>query len=196
MNFNEIENLVANAKLGDTKAKERLVSEFTPLIINLSKKSFINSYEFSDIKNECYKTLFKCVQLYDLDKHRFVAYATNAIKNSVNYLIRVSIRRAPAEGSTSLILDGSLENTLFAETDCLEDILQTAQNKIKLEKALLKLNSSDRELINYIYFKKYTLRKYATLKDIPYSTLVSKKNAIINKLKLELKVKENYKYIN
>ena len=65
MNYSHIEKLMLQAKNGDALAKETLVVEFTPLIQNLSRKSFINSYEASDIKNEGYRTLFKCVNLYN-----------------------------------------------------------------------------------------------------------------------------------
>ena len=113
MDFEEIESSVKLSKIGDKIAKEELMVKFTPLILNLSKKTFVNSYEFTDIKNECYHTLFKCVNLYNLDRHRFVAYATKAIKNSVNLLIRVSIRRNQSDGPETFVLDGKLENTLF-----------------------------------------------------------------------------------
>lgn len=59
MDYNIIENLAIAAKQGNTKAKEALAAEFTPLILSLSRKSYINSYDFEDIKNECFKTLFK-----------------------------------------------------------------------------------------------------------------------------------------
>lgn len=90
MNYPHIENLVLKAKDGDTPAKEALAFEFATLIQNLSRKTFVNSYEAFYIKNECYRTLYKRVNLYNADSHRFVAYATNAIKNTVNHLILVS----------------------------------------------------------------------------------------------------------
>ena len=40
MNYEDVENLAARAKLGDNEAKEKLVSNFNPLIWNISKKSF------------------------------------------------------------------------------------------------------------------------------------------------------------
>jgi DNA-directed RNA polymerase specialized sigma subunit len=88
MDFNEIEDLVADAKSQNQQSKERLVEEFKPFIINLSNKTFISGYDTKDIQNECYRILFKCVSVYKLEKHRFVAYATNGIKNSINDLIR------------------------------------------------------------------------------------------------------------
>ena len=80
MDYNEIESLVKLAKANDKNAKEELVVQFTPLILNLSKKSFVNSYEFADIKNECYHTLFKCLSLYNPEKYRFAAYQQNQLK--------------------------------------------------------------------------------------------------------------------
>lgn len=139
MDYNEIESLVQLAKANDKNAKEELMVKFTPLILNLSKRSFINSYEFADIKNECYHTLFKCVRFYDLDKHRFVAYATNAIKNSVNFLIRVSIRRNESDGPEAFILDGKLENTIGCDLEDFDSIMLNKVYRNRLTTTLHKL---------------------------------------------------------
>ncbi|MEG0775026.1 sigma factor [Clostridium sp.] len=50
----------------------------------------MNGYEFDDLRNETFITLFKCVELYNPNKHKFVAYAVSSIKNSINTLIRNS----------------------------------------------------------------------------------------------------------
>jgi RNA polymerase sigma factor (sigma-70 family) len=186
VNYDDIENLVNLAKVGHQKSKESLAQEFTPLILKLSKRSFINSYEFEDIKNECYKTLFKCVSLYNLDKHRFVAYATNAIKNSVNHLIRVSVRREGAEGISAFILDGQLENILYSNIEDMDDLILSKTNKAKLKPALENLNPSDQELINFIYLKGHSLKKYAEFKNLPYTTAFNRKNSALKKLKRAL----------
>ena len=65
MNFDYIEELVTNCKNGDLISKEKLVEEFKPLIFNISKKTFIDRYEMTDIQNECFTTLFKCDSLYN-----------------------------------------------------------------------------------------------------------------------------------
>lgn len=76
MDFKEIECLVAGVKSQNELSKERLVEESKPFIINLSSKTFISGYDNQDIQNECFRILFKCVSLYKLERHRFVAYAT------------------------------------------------------------------------------------------------------------------------
>lgn len=195
MNYDTIENLAAQAKLGDTKAKESLVKEFAPLILNLSKKSFINSYEFEDIKNECYKTLFKCVNMYNRDKHRFVAYATNAIKNSVNHLIRISVRRSGAEGTGAFSLNDKLENSLYIEVDEIDSILLSGFNKASLQAVIKKLKPSDQDLINHIIFKGYSLKKYSEFKGIPYATTVIRKANVLKKLRKDMTAGKEDKYM-
>jgi len=190
MDYNEIESLVALSKFGDKAAKEELMVKFTPLILNLSKKSFVNSYEFADIKNECYHTLFKCVSLYNMDRHRFVAYATNAIKNSVNFLIRVSIRRNDSEGPCAFILDGKLEGTICSDLEDFDSLMLNELYRNRLPAALKTLSANENELVKYVYFEKYSLKKYSLYKKIPYPTVISMKNEILYKLKKALNTKQ------
>ncbi len=58
MNYDYIENLVKQCKDGDETSKEKLIEEFRPFIINLSKRTFIPGYDYDDFKNECYRILF------------------------------------------------------------------------------------------------------------------------------------------
>lgn len=68
MNFNYMETLVTKSKNGDSQAKEIIFNEFRPMILNLSKRTFVHGYDFSDIDHEYYATLLKCIKVYDLDK--------------------------------------------------------------------------------------------------------------------------------
>ncbi len=194
MNYDEIENLVHLAKTGDTNAKETLIMEFTPLISKLSRKSFIDSYEAADIRNECFKTLFKCVCLYDSDKHRFVAYATNAIRNLINHLIRVSIRRNKTEGREAFILDGKMEKILYYEDEEADTLLLSELYQPRLKAALESLALKERDLVTYVYFKKYSLKRYSQFKGIPYSTVVNRKSRILSKLRMALNMPSDDEY--
>ena len=44
------------------------------MILNISKRTFVHGYEFSDIEHECYATLLKCIKIYDLDKEVLIIY--------------------------------------------------------------------------------------------------------------------------
>ena len=197
MNYEDVENLAARAKLGDNEAKEKLVSNFNPLIWNISKKSFVNSYDFSDIKNECYMTLFKCVDVYNAEKHCFVGYATTAIKNTIYNLIKTSIRRNSSEGKSAFILDGGLDDFLTLDMiEDLEDLILSELDRVILKSAIGTLTSREQELVAYIFFEDYTLRDYSKLKGISYNIVVNRKRNVLEKLKKSLKLPPKDGYLN
>lgn len=188
MDFKEIECLVAGVKSENELSKERLVEEFKPFIINLSNKTFINGYDNQDIQNECFRILFNCVYLYKLEKHRFVAYATNGIKNSINDLIKKSKNRSSSEGMEALTLSDNLEHTL-PSTDCgLEEMMCNKENNEFLIEAFNTLSEDEKELIIFVYFKNNSLQTYAYWKNMCYSTATRKKKLILTKLKRVLNV--------
>lgn len=184
MNFYEIENLVSRSKAGDNEAKEALVAEFTPLIINLVKKSFVSGYEFEDLKNECYKTLFNCIRLYDLNQHRFVAYATNGIKNSLNYLIRS--RAHSDKNIPTLTLTPTLEEFLPSNEDLLEETFIKKSSINQLRTILSTLPPHEKELIKSLYYNNNSLRQYASQKGLTYGKAVTIKNNLLKKIKNQL----------
>lgn len=108
MDYEFIETLVIPARNGDTKAKEKLIEEFKPFTLSFAKKIFIDGYDFYDIQNECFLSLLKCLQKYNPDRHRFVGFATNCMKNSVFALIKKTKRRASSEGLDALTFSGEI----------------------------------------------------------------------------------------
>ncbi|PRR81869.1 sigma-70 family RNA polymerase sigma factor [Clostridium vincentii] len=183
MNYNEIEDLVLRSKDGSKIAKEHLVKEFMPLIINLSNKTFIHGYEFDDLRNECYETLFKCLTYYNKDTHRFVAYATNAIKNTVYFLVRKSLKKASTDGAKTLIYTDILENSLTCNIKGIDDTLISNDNSENLEFAISSLSNEEKDIINFVIASKNSIKDYAKSRKINYSTAVNKKNLALNKLK-------------
>ena len=191
MNYEYIERLVLKSKNGDELSKEKLMHEFRPLIINISKKTFIHGYDNHDIQHECYRTLFRCVCLYKLENHRFVAYATNAIKNNINDLIKRSKSRSSAEGHEALCLSDNLEHSLPSNEDNIEDALCTKCDIEELRFAINNLTDAEKELIKFVFFKHNTVRAYASKKNMCYSTASQKKKVALTKLSKYLR---KYKY--
>lgn len=182
MNYEYIEDLVIKSKNGDAISKEKLVQEFRPLIINLSKRTFLHGYDKNDIQNECYKYLFKCLSMYKVENHRFVAYATNGIRNNLNDLIKRTKNRSSTEGSEPLALSDDLEQSLTSHEDNLEDILCSKCERESLNMAINSLKENEKELIKFIFFKGNTVATYACLKNIPYSTANRRKMVTLVKL--------------
>lgn len=182
MNYDYIENLVRHAKTGDLKAKEDLIEEFTPFINSISSKTFIHGYEKCDLKNECFLTLFNCICKYNLDAHRFVAYATNAIKNNINLLITKVVKRNDIDGFSSL-------NNIIEDVDSLDDNILKEDLFLEYEHynllSAIKNNLSDceRHLILFIFFMNNTLTNYAYYENISYVTASKRKKKVLEKLK-------------
>ena len=182
MDLKYVEMLAKKSKHGDNLSKEKLIEEFRPFIKNLSRKTFIHGYDKDDIENDCYKNLFKCLNSYNLEKHRFVAYATNGIKNNLNDLIKRSKNRDNSEGSSALTLTDNLEHTLPSNNPNLEEMLCN-QCDLKILKAAIKnLTEEEQELIDFIFFKNNTIRLYSHLKDMCYSTAVNRKTIALRKI--------------
>ena len=182
MNFEYIEYLVTNCKNGDKLSKEKLAEEFRPLIFNISKRTFIDRYEIHDIQNQCYETLFKCVSLYNLEKHRFVAYATNAIKNNINDLMKRIKTRSSIEGNNALSLHADVEKDLPSQDIGLEDLFCEECDYDDLRLAINNLNEEEKELIDFIFYKNNTIQTYAYYKNLRYSTACQRKKVILKKI--------------
>ncbi|MBK1811612.1 sigma-70 family RNA polymerase sigma factor [Clostridium sp. YIM B02505] len=194
MDFNNIEELVLLCKSGDERSKEAIVAEFTPYIINLSKKCYIGFYDFEDIKNECYFTLFKCIKLYDTSKHRFVAYATNALRNSVNLLIRNSLNKRPQDGTQTISFDSSIDELSILDEMNVEELICNKLIATSLHSQIKKLSLEEQELIDYVYFKGYTFRKFAGLKNISYYKVIGMKDRILDKLRASTRKNSSVKH--
>lgn len=190
MNYDYIESLVHKSKINNSISKENLINEFKPLILSICKKTFIHGYENEDIINECYSTLFRCITLYNPESHRFVAYATNAIKNNINDLIKKNKRKSLSQGNEALILSDNLEYIL-CDSNNLEEIVLNNLDYTSLKSALSQLNSDEIELIDFIFFKNNSLKLYSYWKKINYSAATKKKSSILKKLNTLMNVNLN-----
>ncbi|OVE67252.1 RNA polymerase subunit sigma-70 [Clostridium diolis] len=182
MDFNYIESLVIKCKNNDETAKEKLAAEFKPLIYNISKRTFIDGYTMYDIQQECFESLFKSVSMYNIKKHRFVAYATNAIKNNIKDLIKRIKSRSSSEGNEALSLHYNFENDLPSEEISTELSLCEMCDYEDLRLALDNLTQEEKEFIDFVFFKNYTVLDYSHLKNMCYSTAILKKNTILKKI--------------
>ncbi|MFW2501970.1 sigma-70 family RNA polymerase sigma factor [Clostridium diolis] len=182
MDFNYIESLVIKCKNNDETAKEKLAAEFKPLIYNISKRTFIDGYNMYDIQQECFESLFKSVSMYNIKKHRFVAYATNAIKNNIKDLIKRIKSRSSTEGNDALSLHYNFENNLPSEEISTEVSLCEMCDYEDLRLALDNLTREEKEFIDFVFFKNYTVLDYSHLKNMCYSTAILKKNTILKKI--------------
>lgn len=182
MDFSYIETLVGKSKDGDAASKEELALQFKPYIINLSKKTFIDGYDNQDIMNECYRILFRCVDIYDCSRHRFVAYATNGIKNSICYLVTRSIKFSSIHGKGSQVLTDEFMQSLTSTDISTEEIICKKFDSEPLKFAINQLSDKEQNLIDHIFFKRKKLKDYASSNNISYSYATKLKRHTLDKL--------------
>lgn len=183
MDLNYIENLVTKAKTGDKNATENIFKEFKPMILNLAKKTYVHGYEFTDIEHECYASILKCISIYDLDKKRFVAYATMAIKNNIYYLIKKACDRSSAEGMEALILTRNLENVIPSDFEPLENQVTDSILITSLYKYINNLEPQHKDILNFTLLQNHTLKEYSQRNNLKYPNTVSLKNRALKELR-------------
>lgn len=182
MDYDYVENLVKKSKANDKTAQEELLREFEPFIINISSKVHLNGYDFDDIKSECYKSIAKCLLLYDENKHIFVAYSINAIKNNLKDLVKCNLKKSSIASSNLIHLTDELQSILKSEEIDLDELIMNKIDYDILKASLKTLTSEEQELINFIFIKGYSLKAYSELKNISYSKVYKNKQIILNKI--------------
>lgn len=182
MDFKYVEQLALESKIGIISSKEKLMEEFKPFIINFSNKTFIYGFEMQDIQNECYIILLKCIKMYKAGNHRFVGYATNAIKNSIFYILRRSKIRSLTEGSEALTFTGEFDSLNISNTDETDTRICKRCDTLEIKEALNTLSKKEMDLVLFVVFQKNTVKSYAILKNLSYSTALYTRNKIFKKL--------------
>lgn len=181
MNYEYVETLIKKIKQNNSKDKLELLNEFLPLINSLSKRTYINGYDSEDLRNECIITLLDCINKYNESSHRFVSYAVNSIKNTINELVRTTLMRSRHHDLYAFSKDdlSSIPSQEFSP----ENITINNMTTKLLQEAINSLNEEEQFFINYIYINGNTLTSYAALKNVSYVTVMNRKNRILFKLK-------------
>ena len=180
----ELENLVKLAKMGDKPALEEILIRFKPLLIKLSKTTFIVGYEDEDLIQIGYISIINVIKNYDSKKGTsFTAYISCALKNNFYNEIRNKVK-LNAETSLNAKIDGTAEIVDFisSEENISEDLVKRETCAL-LRDALKKLSIAEQELLTFIYFNNGSIAKYAQLKNAKYITCAKRKIRALQKLK-------------
>ena len=188
MNYEEIENHVKLSKLGDSESLTKILIQFKPFIFKISKDFNIKNYDQYDLVQIGYIALINAVDKYDTTKHSFSSYAYSTVKNAMKYTARSNNKHkltlsinASIDGISSLDFTGFLESHENLENDYLAH-----EKVVELQKIISDLEPDEFELIFLVYYNNFSLTDYAAKKKLPYSQIVRKKNAILQKIKSNL----------
>ena len=122
----------------------------------------------------------KAIKLYNPEQHRFVAYGTNAIKNSIHSILRCHLNKEGNNGTDIYSFTTDLEE-YYKDTNYIDPI-SNIDTKLQIQKAMNKLNANDRKLIEHLYFMDMPLRQYCKKYNLNYSASLKKKREILKKL--------------
>lgn len=119
------------------------------------------------------------MKMYDPDRHIFVGFAINCMKNSIFALIKRTKKRSPCEGLDSLTFTGEIES--IEESNIDDDISLKFYKKTILD-AAYSLDPLEKELFIFIFLKHNTIIKYALYIKIASSTTVNRRSRLTRKL--------------
>jgi RNA polymerase sigma factor (sigma-70 family) len=116
--------------------------------------------------------------LFEVSKEKFNEYhnyveKTRYAYNKENKLDKVSF-------------DVLEDNFILPNDDAISNIeknIESREEKERLNNAILKLTKDEQDLVKAIYFKNMTMTDYAEITNTPLSTISSRKQKIIKKLK-------------
>lgn len=177
MDYKYIEGLVIKCKNNNKEAFIKLIEEFKPVIYGYVKRFYIHGYDNEDLISESFKILLHAINKYDINKHRFVAYGINAIKNNLLYLHRQASYKHTKEGT---YFDDENELNLIPDnTDYNEVIL----NNVLFDSLRKELTPTEMEVVDLLILKDMKIKEYASIKSLKYSTAAKRKTTVYNKLK-------------
>lgn len=160
------------------KLKNGTYKEITHKELQKRRKRYVT------YKDKKFIPVQKCLMEVSLDKYKEF-YQDIEHQKYINKLKKkyrvLSIEKLHDEDfkGKDILADTNVDVEL--EVERIEEIEQ-------LKKALLRLNDEDYNLIKALFFNEKTVREYAEIKGIPYSTIQYKKKVVLKKLKKLLKI--------
>lgn len=181
-----IENLVKEAKLGNSNDKEELVNRFKPFIVKRAQGVFIKNYDMEDLIQIGVMSILRAIESYKLERKNFVSYVTYAITNNFNYEIRKR-NKDRFESSLNKETDEGLEILdLVSDEGNIEENYINKEMRDKLLKSINMLSLEEKSLIQMVYFEKIKIKDYAESKGIKYGTVMKRKRVVMEKLRMHL----------
>ena len=149
-------------------------------LLNKHPNIKIPSYDFDDLVQHGYLSVIKSVKLYKVEKRSFTTYCTNAVINNFKALLKGQIKHYREVQDDNII---DLKEYDFT----LEDEIIAYDEAQKVNKAMDKLESIEKDIIRLVYIEGKTLKEAAADCDINYRKAIEIKKEALNKLRKYLK---------
>ena len=178
---------------GDIEARNKLIEHNLRLVVFLAKKYDNTMVDLEDLVSIGTIGLIKGVNTYKLDKNiKLATYVSRCIDNEIlMYLRKIKRKKTEISFEDSLSLDSEgnelhLEDVLGTESNIVTKNIEDETDKKILYEEIKKLNSRDKEIIEYRYGlngkKELTQKEVADMLGISQSYISRIEKRVIKKL--------------
>ena len=178
---------------GDIEARNKLIEHNLRLVVFLAKKYENTTVDLEDLVSIGTIGLIKGVNTYKLDKNiKLATYVSRCIDNEIlMYLRKIKRKKGEISFEDSLSFDAEgnelhLEDVLGTDSDIVTKGLEDENDKKILYEEIEKLNSRDKEIIEYRYGlngkKELTQKEVADMLGISQSYISRIEKRVIKKL--------------
>ena len=187
--YEELNDLLAEAKLGDDKSKKRILESLYPLIISSIRRYYNKLNEYEDLIQGGREVILYCINSFDETKGvYFLGYVKTRLRyfylNKHNEKLTASLNVKVGKDKEEEIVDllkSDIENPL--------EFLVRLEETMILQDALSTLTARQREIIIDFYYENLTLGEISKKLGISYRTVVNTKTVALNKLRKQVRGK-------
>ena len=185
--YEELNETIKRAILGNSLDCEKLLKELYPLIITSIKRYYNKSTEFEDLIQEGRVLILECIKTYDEAKGTyFLGYVKTMLryhyldKHKQKNMISLNDKVGNEEEDEEFIdlLISNVEDTL--------DVLVRLEENDRLSQALNSLTLRQKEIVVDFYYEGISIEEIGRKYGIAYRTVVNTKTNALNKLKIIL----------
>lgn len=173
--------LLCEYKRGNNKVLEKIIENFTPLILKEAAGYKIKCYDYEDLVQHGYLSVIKACNMYSGNGEDFIPYCIKAIKNNYKALLKGEIKHH-REIPDEYILNKA-EDYMFT----LEDEVIAYEKVKELYDVLDKLSSNERYIIGSFYIENKAMGEIASTTSKSYNEVRYAKDKAIKKLQKILK---------
>ncbi|MDO5724964.1 MAG: sigma-70 family RNA polymerase sigma factor [Tissierellia bacterium] len=181
--YEEINSLVESAKRGNGDDLKKLSMIFENLIWSvISKYRSLDSLEH--LYMDAVTILYFATLKHDIEKSNFPHYFKNMLR--FYFLDRSKRREYP--------IDFKDYHENFVDELEVDSKILLEEEYAQLNEAVAKLPDRQREIVNLLFFKNYSLKETAKLLNLSYQTIANTRNLALKNIKAQLKKGDEYDY--
>ncbi|NFD04983.1 sigma-70 family RNA polymerase sigma factor [Clostridium botulinum] len=165
--------LIKKYREGDNRALQKIIDNFTPLILKEASKYKIKCYDYEDLAQHGYLSVIKAANMYKGEDKNFKFYCIKSIKQNYKSLLKGEIKHHREIPN---------DKDIYPYEFTLEDEILAYEKTKEVYKALDDLTKEERNIIEGFYFKDKTIKNIAEYNNRSYNSIRYEKNKIIKKL--------------